>query len=80
VPASQDIIATRAATDPADKAKVYAEMGIDIAYHQDRRVVVESRPRVAESSVGEASGLADYTGRPTGGDVLDTVSVTTTAC
>lgn len=45
--------ATLAAADPADKARVYAEMGIDIIYHQDGRVVVESRPRLAESSVGE---------------------------
>jgi len=51
----QDITATLAAADPADKAKVYAEMGIDITYHQDGRVVVESRPRVVESSVGGAS-------------------------
>ena len=50
----QDITATLTAADPADKAKVYAEMGIDITYHQDGRVVVESRPRVVESSVGEA--------------------------
>ncbi|HJQ90470.1 MAG TPA: recombinase family protein [Acidimicrobiia bacterium] len=49
----QDITATLAAADPADKAKVYAEMGIDITYHQDGRVVFESRPRVVESSVGE---------------------------
>lgn len=48
-----DIAATLAAADPADKAEVYAEMGIDITYHQDGRVVVESRPRVVESSVGE---------------------------
>jgi hypothetical protein len=51
----QDITATLAAADPADKAKVYAEMGIDITYHQDGRVVVESRPRVVQSGVGEAS-------------------------
>ena len=49
----QDITAALAAADPADKAKVYAEMGIDITYHQDGRVVVESRPRVVESGVGE---------------------------
>jgi site-specific DNA recombinase len=49
----QDITATLAAADPADKAKVYAEMGIDITYHRDGRVVVESRPRVVESGVGE---------------------------
>ncbi len=49
----QDITAALAAADPADKAKIYAEMGIDITYHQDGRVVVESRPRVVESGVGE---------------------------
>lgn len=31
-------------------------MGIDITYHQDGLVVVESLPRVVESSVGEAFG------------------------
>ncbi|HZD24262.1 MAG TPA: hypothetical protein VE569_12805 [Acidimicrobiia bacterium] len=50
----RDITATLAGADPAEKAKVYAEMGIDITYHQDGGVVVESRPRVVESSVGEA--------------------------
>jgi hypothetical protein len=45
----QDITATLATADPADRAKVYAEMGIDITYHQDGRVVVESRPRVVEA-------------------------------
>ena len=45
----QDITVTLAAADPADKPKVYAEMGIDITYHQDGRVVVESRPRVVEA-------------------------------
>ena len=38
------------------KAKIYAEMGIEITYHQGGRVVVESRPRVVESSVGERTG------------------------
>jgi hypothetical protein len=50
----RDITATLAAADPDDKAKVYAEMGIDVTYHREGRVVIESRPRVAESSVGEA--------------------------
>lgn len=50
----RDIAATLTAADPADKAKVYAELGIDITYHQEGRVVIESRPRVVESSVGEA--------------------------
>ncbi len=53
VASPQDITATLAAADPGDKAKVYAEMGIDITYHHDGRVVVESQPRVVESGVGE---------------------------
>jgi hypothetical protein len=53
----QDITATLAAADPSDKAKVYAEMGIDITYHPDGPVVVESWPRVVESGVGEAFRL-----------------------
>ena len=56
-----DITATLAAADPADKAKVYAEMGIGITYHQDGRVVVESRPRVVESSVGERTRTSTST-------------------
>lgn len=51
----QDITATLAAAGPADKAKVYAE--IDITYHQDGRVLIESRPRVGNHGVGEAFGL-----------------------
>ena len=50
----QDITATLAAADPADKAEAYAEMGIDTTYHQDGRVIVESRPHVVEPGVGEA--------------------------
>jgi len=53
----KDITATLAAADPAAKAKVYAEMGIELTYHHDGRVVVESRPRGAESGVGEAFRL-----------------------
>jgi hypothetical protein len=33
----QDITAALAAADPADKAEVYAQMGIDITHHQDGR-------------------------------------------
>ena len=54
----RDITATLAAADPVDKAKVYAEMGIDITYHQEGRVVIESRPRVVESSVGERTRIS----------------------
>jgi hypothetical protein len=56
----RDITATLAAADPEDKAKVYAE--IDITYHQNGRVVVESRPRAVESSVGERT-LSPCSGR-----------------
>jgi hypothetical protein len=45
--------ATLAAADPADTAKVHAEVGLDITCHQVGRGVVESRPRVAESGFGE---------------------------
>ncbi|NOY56438.1 MAG: recombinase family protein [Actinobacteria bacterium] len=48
----QDITATLAAADPTDKAAVYEEMGIDVTYHQDGRVLVESRPRVVNDGVG----------------------------
>jgi hypothetical protein len=51
----QDITATLAAADPADKAKIYAEMGIDITYHHDGRVIVESRPRARLSSLAKAN-------------------------
>ena len=38
----QNITATLAASDPAEKAKGDAEMRIDLTYHPDGRVVVES--------------------------------------
>ncbi len=57
----QDITATLAAADPTDKAKVYAEMVIDITYHQDGRVVAESRPRAVESGVGERTRTSTST-------------------
>ncbi len=46
----RDIAATLAAADPTDKAAVYEEMGIDVTYHQDGRVLVESRPRVVSDA------------------------------
>ncbi len=49
----KDITATLAAADPKTKAEVYAEMGIDLTYHPDGRVVVESQPRLLGLSVGE---------------------------
>ena len=53
-PGSQppDITATLAGADPADKAAVYEEMGIDVTYNQDGRILVESRPRVVTDGVG----------------------------
>lgn len=48
----RDITATLAQADPADKAAAYAEMGIEVTYHQDGRVLIESRPRVVNDGVG----------------------------
>jgi site-specific DNA recombinase len=48
----RDITATLAGADPADKAAVYEEMGIDVTYNQDGRILVESRPRVVSDGVG----------------------------
>jgi hypothetical protein len=45
----RDITATLAQADPADKAAAYTEMGIEVTYHQDGRVLIESRPRVLTS-------------------------------
>lgn len=50
----QDITAMLAAPDRANKAKAYAEMGIDITYQQDGQAAVESWPLVVDSGVGEA--------------------------
>lgn len=52
----RDITATLAEADPADKAAVYAEMGIEVTYQADGRVLVESRPGVVDDGVG--GGLA----------------------
>ena len=51
----RDITATLADADPADKAAVYEEMGIDVTYNQDGRILVESRPRVVSDGVGGAT-------------------------
>lgn len=58
----RDITATLAHADPADKAAVYAEMGITVTYNQDGRVLVESRPRVVDDGVG--GGTCGLTQRP----------------
>lgn len=44
-----------AEADPADKAPVYAEMGIEVTYHADGRDLVESRPGVVDECVGGAT-------------------------
>jgi hypothetical protein len=41
--------------EPVRPPAVYEEMDIDVTYHQDGRVLVESRPRVVESGVGGAT-------------------------
>ncbi len=51
----RDITATLTEADPADKAAVYAEMGITVTYQQDGRVLVESRPGVVNDGVGGAT-------------------------
>jgi site-specific DNA recombinase len=48
----RDITATLAQADPTDRAAVYAEMAIQITYHKDGRVLLESRPRVVNDGVG----------------------------
>ena len=48
----RDITATLAQADAGDKAAVYAEMGIEVTYHADGRVLVESRPGVVSDGVG----------------------------
>jgi len=62
----RDITATLAAADPTDKAAVYEEMGIDVTYHQDGRVLVESRPRVVSDGVGGATQTLTPRGAPAG--------------
>jgi hypothetical protein len=50
----RDITATLTEADPADKAAVYAEMGITVTYQQDGRVL-ESRPGAVDDGVGGAN-------------------------
>ena len=63
----RDITATLAAADPADKAAVYTEMGIEVTYHHDGRVLVESRPRVVNDGVGGRIRTLTPRGALTGG-------------
>lgn len=48
----RDIAGALQAADPAQKAEVYAELGIFVTYHPDRRFLVEARPRVVDVGVG----------------------------
>ena len=50
---------------PADKAAIYQEMGITLTYHQDARVLVESRPRVVDDGDGGARTISPQ-GSPAG--------------
>jgi hypothetical protein len=61
-----DITATLAAADPTDKATVNGEMGIDVTYPQDGRVLVESRPRVVNDGVGGGIRTLIPRGAPSG--------------
>ena len=47
----RDVVATLARAEPADKAIMYAELGVRLTYHPDGRVLVESRP-CTQVSVG----------------------------
>lgn len=47
-----DMVAVLRDAHPADKAAVYAELGISMTYHPDGRVLVESRPACSQVSVG----------------------------
>lgn len=47
-----DMVAVLENADPADRAAVYAELGISLTYHPDGRVLVESRPPCANGRVG----------------------------
>lgn len=48
----RDITATLEAATPAQKAEIYAELGISITYHPNRRFLVQARPRVVDDGVG----------------------------
>lgn len=48
------VVKVLAIADPADKADLYAEMGVSLSYHPDGRVAVEALPRGRDVSVGGA--------------------------
>lgn len=47
----RNVVRVLADADPADKAELYAEMGVSLTYHPDGRVAVEALPRVRDVSV-----------------------------
>ena len=52
VDALTDIVEVLAQAEPQDKAELYAQLGISLAYHPDGTVTVESRPRGVTVRVG----------------------------
>lgn len=48
----RDVVAVLADAAPADKAELYRELGIELAYHADGRVAVEALPRGTAVGVG----------------------------
>ena len=52
VEAVDDVTRAIADASPADKATLYRELGIELTYHPDGRVLVEARPAWANERVG----------------------------
>ena len=52
VEAVDDLTRAIADASPADKAILYRELGIELTYHPDGRVLVEARPAWANERVG----------------------------
>lgn len=50
--ALKDIVTVLADTEPADKAELYDQLGISLAYGPDGTVTVESQPRGVTVRVG----------------------------
>lgn len=55
VGALRDIVGVLADADPADKAELYAELGVSLTYHADGRLAVEALPRGVDVRVGEGT-------------------------
>ena len=63
----EDISRVIAEADPADKAALYKELGIDLTYEPDWRILVEAKPRRLSVCVGGTRGPES---RPTIGGSL----------